>query len=244
MNKYNKKLPYPLNILTTPLNNNLSKLIYQKDVIIVGPSNNLVGLELGTMIDNADIVVRIKKGCPVPNNMVIDYGTKTDLLYTNLRIDNDTNSLNILDLLEIKKNGVKFICYPYPTETNNLDYRFRKNWKNTAHKIKKYLPITNNINFNDFITIHKYMGCRPTTGLLTIIDILKYNPKSVLIMGFTFRLEWLQNNSNIYHPSYKNNKQIEYSIDTTNTIHSIEKEWYFFQYLLLNIPKLKYHQVT
>ena len=37
------------------------------------------------------------------------------------------------DLFKMKQEGVKYICYPYPTEqNNNIDYRFRKNkrWGN------------------------------------------------------------------------------------------------------------------
>ena len=247
MNKYLKKQPEPINLFTTYLNKDLSNLIYKKRIVIVGPADYLNNQNLGDLIDNYDIIVRIKKGCPIPNEMHKDYGKRTDILYTNLRLDNDTNSLSMEDLFKMKQEGVKYICYPYPTEqNNNIDYRFRKNWKQNSKKINKIIPVFNTINLYDFFLIENYIKSRPTTGLLAILDILKYNPKELFIIGFTFRTEWLNNNlkkNNIYNSYYKNNKQIEYTISTTNNVHSIRNEWLFFQYLLKNIPKLKYHTI-
>jgi len=245
MNKYLKKLPPPFNQLNTPFNLVLSNLIYQKNVVIVGPSNYLTDMNLGELIDKYQVVVRIKKGSPIPDILYNDYGKKTDILYTNLRMDNNTNSLQLEDLLLMKQQGVQHICYPYPTEKNNLiDYRFRKNWKLNSKKINKVIPIANTINIHDFLLIQQLIQTRPTTGLLAIMDILKYNPKELLVIGFTFRTEWLgkpNSTTNIYHSYYKNNQQLDYTISTTKQVHSIENEWIYFQYLLTHIPKLIYH---
>ena len=79
MNKYLKKLPPPFNQFNTPLNRDLSNLIYQKNVVIVGPSNYLTDMNLGDFIDNYQVVVRIKKGSPIPdilyNDMIRVYNT-------------------------------------------------------------------------------------------------------------------------------------------------------------------------
>lgn len=245
MNKYLKKLPPPFNQFTTPLNRYLSNLIYQKNVVIVGPSNYLTDMNLGDFIDNYQVVVRIKKGSPIPDILYNDYGKKTDILYTNLRMDNNTNSLQLEDLLLMKKEGVQHICYPYPTEKNNLiDYRFRKNWKLNSKNVSSISHLINTINLNDFLLIQKLINTRPTTGLLAIMDILKYNPKELLVIGFTFRTEWLEtpnSTTNIYHSYYKNNQQLDYTISTTKQVHSIENEWLYFQYLLEHIPNLVYH---
>lgn len=245
MNKYLKKLPSPFNQINTPFNKDLSKLIYQKNVVIVGPSNYLTNMELGGLIDNYQLVVRIKKGSPIPDILYKDYGKRTDILYTNLRMDNNTNLLDLDNLLLMKQQGVHHICYPYPTEKNNLiDYRFRKNWKLNSKKINKVIPIINTINLQDFLLIHNLINTRPTTGLLAIMDILKYNPKELLVIGFTFRTEWLvkpNSTTNIYHSYYKNDQQLDYTISTTKQVHSIENEWLYFQYLLKRIPKLIYH---
>lgn len=245
MNKYLKKLPPPFNQFITPFNKDLSKLIYQKNVVIVGPSNYLTNMDLGGLIDNYQVVIRIKKGSPIPNILHNDYGKRTDILYTNLRIDNNTNSLDLEDLLLMKKEGIQYICYPYPTEKHNLiDYRFRKNWKFTSKKINKVIPIINTINLHDFLLIQNYINTRPTTGLLAIMDILKYNPKELFVIGFTFRTEWLNKTNsipNIYNNYYKNNQQLDYTISTIKEVHSIENEWLYFQYLLNHISKLVYH---
>ena len=244
MNKYFKNLPLPFNQFSTPLNRDLYNLIYQKKVVIVGPSNYLTGMDLGNLIDNYQVVIRIKKGSPIPDVLYNDCGKRTDILYTNLRMDNNTNSLQLEDLLQMKKEGAQHICYPYPTEKNKrIDYRFRKHWKLNSKKINKVIPIINTVNLNDFLLIQQFINTRPTTGLLAIMDILKYNPKELLVIGFTFRTEWLeQNNStNIYHGYYKNNQQLDYTISTIKEVHSIQNEWLYFQYLLKNIPNLVYH---
>ena len=84
-----------------------------KNIILVGPCNSLIGKNLGDFIDSFDIVVRIKRGYPVPDNLHKDLGTKTNLLYTTLRLDNGSNNLTKKDVENINKNNI-LICYPQP----------------------------------------------------------------------------------------------------------------------------------
>ena len=240
---YVYNLPAPICNLTTNYSLDLLNLVNNKNVILVGPSNYLLDMNLGDYIDNFSTVVRIKKGAPIPENMITDYGKKTDILYTNMRTDNNTNSLSNHDLKILKKNKLKCLCYPYPNN-DLIDIRFKTNWLNNIKNINKYIPVLNTINHNDFILLQQYMKCRPTTGMLAIIDLLRYYPKKLQVIGFTFRTEWLditKKKTNIYNMEYKNNQQLIHTIDTLNNIHSIEYEWEFFKYLLENVQQLNYH---
>lgn len=55
--------------------------IRDKRVVIVGPAASLHGQGRGELIDSYDVVVRVNLGCPVPEEMQADLGTRTDILY-------------------------------------------------------------------------------------------------------------------------------------------------------------------
>lgn len=249
MNPSPKKIKFSQKLKST-YNPYLHNLIYNKEVCIVGPSNYLINLNLGNIIDKYDTIVRIKKNAPVPKSMIQDYGKKTDILYSNLRNDNNTNSLSDKDINKMLKNNLKFICYPYPIKKykkkDHIDKLFIHNWNTNFFRISNKVPLFSTINNKDFNFITQFMDSRPTTGLLAIIDILRYKPKKLLIIGFTFRTEWLLSNkkTNIYHTDYKDDTQLKYTINTLDNVHSIKNEWDFFNFLLTNYDNINYHYQT
>src|SRR3989338_9633950 len=199
-------------------------------VVIVGPSPSLVGSKKGADIDTYDIVIRLKKGYPVPNNHREDYGSRTDILMTNLRIDNGTNSLEPATLRRFVKQGGRFLCVPYPVgngrdrhELSKTDKLMVSNWEG-FHPGE--IPVVYPIRYSEWSQLQKALGSKPSIGLLSIWLILKQSVKELFVTGFTFRQEYLSGHQeNLYLNSYKDQPQLTHSLWTLRIgIHSIPRE--------------------
>lgn len=240
-------------------NSSLSKYLKGKKVVLVGPSKYLDTEGLGSWIDSFDVVIRQKNGFPVEKSQEFNLGSRTDLYYSNLKPaqHNFTNSF----YLEMSK--LKMIIIPYPLEgprnyhEKGLFKNLQKTIREVSTEIFKYIPdfkvpIKVDDESNYFIMLEKAMGTRPTTGMLTIMDILQYPIKELHLTGFTFRhkLLELQNKylnginidqqelekelGGIYSNSYKSQIQLKYVWDKTlkNGCHDIKKEFEFFKKIL------------
>lgn len=246
---------------------NLNDYLKGKSVILVGPAPYLEGQRIGSLIDSHDVVVRLKSGYPIPTPLQKDVGKRIDLWYTNMKPDQ--NYLNNATIDEMEKNNLKTIVFPYPIAyqrtdafrlkvlrlINLLQYNFRKG----IELIQKHYQRRNrkcpfDISFDDtsyyFQNMEKVIGCRPTTGMLAIMDLLQYDIKKLQLVGFTFRYEVLQEqekqstdlnlfegNSNkllgLYSKYYKNQKSAVRSWKKTlaNRTHDIKKELIFLKRL-------------
>ena len=162
----------------------IQKVIEGKRVIVMGSAPSVLENN-GKDIDNYDIVVRV-------NNFKIDgfekqVGTKLDIYYsffgTSIEKTNE----------ELKRHKLKFIMCKYPNESfmdhtggvakDGISADFRR-----TYNVRKYwweFPI--------WIPKMKYFKENfeklfrvPTTGISAILDILRFNPKSLNITGFDF----------------------------------------------------------
>jgi hypothetical protein len=190
----------------------MEELLNDKKIIIVGPCKNLIGKKLGEYIDSFDIVVRIKKGYPVPNNLKEDLGTKTNLLYTTLRMDNDSNNLKKDDVKNINDNNV-LICYPQP-----LIKQYLKMYKLFTKKYPNQKLILNKKN-PDYYKFLEIATCEPTIMTFAIMHLKNYNFNKLECIGFSFRKYG-------YYPEYKSLEKDKESFNRTYSsgYHSIEKE--------------------
>ena len=192
-----------------------------KNVILIGPCNSLIGKNLGDFIDSFDIVVRIKRGYPVPESLYQDLGTKTNLLYTTLRLDNGSNNLTKKDVENINKNNI-LICYPQP-----LINQYQKMYKLF---IKKYpnqkIILDKKKKYEDYFNFKNNTGCEPTIMTFTIMHLLNFNIKKLECIGFSFRKHG-------YYPEYKSLEKDRESYERTynSCYHSIEKEKEFLKKL-------------
>ncbi len=64
----------------------LTEFIRGKKVCIVGPAPYLQGLKQGSLIDEHDVVIRINNGPTLATRQPEDYGSRTDVVYINLRM--------------------------------------------------------------------------------------------------------------------------------------------------------------
>lgn len=196
-------------------NPNLEKILFKKKVLLIGPAPYLEdpSYNLSQTIDDYDIIVRLKSGYPVPDDLQETIGHKTDIYYTNLK--ENQNNLGQKTFLQFYKDKLQAIVFPYPSNysitlpLNHGDRNLLEILKKNFHKnnlelsrlnnqIQRITPIDKigDINFLEiisdtspiyFLNLIRIMKTRPTTGLLAILDILQYPIKELKIVGFTFR---------------------------------------------------------
>lgn len=151
-----------------------------KCIALVGPAQSIIGTGKGSIIDQFDLVVRLNKSIPLPDNIKNDIGTKTDILYNSLNTS-DFPGQNNLNPKLYKKYGVKFVCSSYPFNHNI----FHDDVLNYVYKYKFELPLKV-MNDHKFKIFEKALGTRPYTGTCAIMDLLSYPIKYLYITGLDF----------------------------------------------------------
>ena len=189
INKYQKSLncieykpicnTYDKNISDTSDPDLFLSLVKDKRVIIVGPSITVQECNLGTFINNFDIIVRLNKSLPIPIKMYPHVGCRTDILYNSLNTSDYPGENNIAPLF-LKQQQIKYLRCPYPPITP-----FKDDIKSFSKKNK------NNINFghidtNYYKKLEYGLGTRPYTGTCAIADLLHCNVKELFVMGIDF----------------------------------------------------------
>lgn len=155
-----------------------SKFIKDKTVVIVGPSPHLVGLKQGEYIDSFDVIIRMNVALPISKSRYEDVGTKCNLLSNCLNPGRDCGGPWNPQMW--KGEGVKWLMSPYP----NIK-PFDRDINGFKNKFKK----TINFHIPDKDAYEKLsikLNCRPNTGIGTILEILKHQPKQLHITGFSF----------------------------------------------------------
>jgi len=246
-------------------NSSLASYLKGKKVILVGPSKYLDGAGLGSWIDSFDVIIRQKNGFPVQASQIADLGSKTDLYYSNLK----PAQHNFTPQVYYEMSKLKMIIIPYPLSgprnypSQGLFKTLQKTIKNISHEIHRVIPnfkvpIKVDQSSDYFLLLEKEMDTRPTTGMLTIMDILQYPIKELHLTGFTFRYKLLELQTrylkgdqisqielekelgNIYSDTYKSPEQLKYAWDKTlkNGCHDIKKEFDFFKKILKIDPRV------
>ena len=166
---------------------NYAEIIRDKTIAIVGPASYLENSKLGKEIDSYDLVVRINRGIELIENYSSDIGFRTDILYSCL-IEDPENAGIIDPLLFSEKYNLKFIC---TTPFADLKSFFNKNDihpmvdKEKFKKLSKLIP-TRIIPNEYWECFSKELKTRPTTGYISVFDILRFKPSKIKIFGFSF----------------------------------------------------------
>ena len=195
----------------------LNHFLANKKVILVGPSPYLVGQKKGEYINSFDIVVRFNKGWKIENDLTIDYGKRTDILWHCMK----TNSCGNFEIEKKIKYGVKWIISQFP---RNLDY-FDQDI--TDFELLNNDRIKFEV-FSDllyFINIQNAIGTRPNIGVTAILDLLNYDIKSLNVIGFSFH-------SDGYY--FKDNRKL------TSVYHKIKPQKLLLKILNDNVDKLTF----
>jgi len=175
----------------------LYEMLKGKTIAYVGPSPHLIGTNSGEKIDSYDLVCRVGQDFPLPENRMMDYGKRTDILLSSC----NEPALKMLE--------------PY------ADSDYFKNLKYVICPSKRLLPTGGNKEEN-FQKINKYnipfhiigkeytneiddrFGCSATSGIAGIIALLNYELKEIYVTGITFYDMWQGNQTfeQLHYPEY------------------------------------------
>lgn len=223
---------------------------YNKRVIIIGPAEYLLKSNNKDFIDSYDIVIRIKSGYPVPIEYINNLGSKTSIIYSNLVPIRNNFTRN--NLIEINRKNI-IIKYPYPILKGYEYYDLDLN----KHILDLYINFCNyykNINYikkDIYLKIFNKLKKRPSILILILEDILKDKPSEIYLTGFTFRLNWINNefnnngfnsNDGSYCKYYRDEKTVLQSYNGINKfgVHNLKEEFKYIKELILDNSIIKY----
>ena len=175
------------------LNENLLRLIKNKDVALIGPAPYLIDSSRGPEFDNADIIVRPNEIIP-PKNLRKDYGSRTDILFCNFgtpwmpgikrKIALDDHEEHFKNLKLVVGSAIKadhsegdFLTWP-DGYVSAVPSNFQS--------INKYNLPFYWIGVRDYKKIYNSVGVEFNTGIAAAAILLSYPIKSLKIAGFTF----------------------------------------------------------
>ena len=163
--------------------NRLFEIFEGKNVAIVGSGPGSLSNESG-FIDSHDVVVRVNN-----YKLIGTAGKKTDVHYSFYG-----NSI-LKTQKELIEDGVYLCMCKCPDakfmesrwhemrhKHNGVDFRYIYELRKDFWFTDTYIPT-----LDEFLEHFKLLGRHvPTTGFSAILDVLKYNPKSIYITGFDF----------------------------------------------------------
>jgi len=153
-----------------------------KTVILVGPAPQIRGSNQQQLIDSHDVVVRLNRALPVPPNLKVDIGTRTDILYNCFSESVIEPQPNRVEPDLWKAEGVTWVASPYPDTYNwsrPLLALFRE--RNQTAQLPLHV-----IDAGVYDAMERELQSRPNTGLAAVADLLSYNIKELKITGITF----------------------------------------------------------
>ena len=174
-----------------------------KRVALVGPAKSVEGTRQGSVIDDYDVVVRIKS-IYIPPSMVDDLGSRGDILYTDnhetndimpgdeVIVSGDKSIINPSEVQEAEPMKFKYICSAYPQGEWFFD-RFvpSLNYLSDITRVR----ITKD---DPYFEVKKHTN-RPNAGFAALIDLLTTPLSELYITGIDFY-------RTLYRGNYLNSK--------------------------------------
>ncbi len=169
----------------------LEELYNDNTVAIVGPSNAIIGKDLGEYIDSFDTIVRLNKSIPLNVDLKSQIGSRVDVLYhalTGLAIYAGTKDyLNIDEYQKAKLKGLIITCKVNRRRIQNVKTYYNENYSKFRVDRLSFEERIPTRTINPLIkTLHRKMGTRPNTGMIAIEHVLTYPIKNLFICGFDF----------------------------------------------------------
>ena len=212
--------------------------LQNKNVVLVGPSSTMENSDLGKYIDSHDIVVRLNTSLSGDWDGVLkDFGTRTDILYHSLStvyvgqpISQISGANSLLgtpsvDPSLIVKNKVKYVSEIYPRG----EFMYTGNILPNVMHLLKYDASHGGINIRHipsgpYFETKNLIGCHLNSGIITIVDLLQSNLKSLTILGIDFhRVAY----SKYYNPvDWEDLKEMHMH----RSGHDPDKQFLFFKY--------------
>ena len=144
-------------------------LLKGKRVVLVGPSQSIVGSRRGKELEAYDLVVRVNFQWPVPPRLVADIGKRMDILYHCCNGD-----VPIERLFRRGFDHTRFVCWQFGIESHKLQH----------HCVKVGVPELEVSSV--FEELLPRMKAFPTTGTAALCDLLSYDIERLYVTGMTF----------------------------------------------------------
>lgn len=165
-------------------------LIRDKRVALVGPAKYMENTQWGREIDDHDVVVRINRGIESIETFGDSIGTRTDILYSCL-IEKAQQTGVLVPQILANEYKIKWIVAPPHSDMKGRAGRTRfhdmVNIKK-VREIEKLIPV----DIVDHVFHTSLAGkvvCKPNTGFMAIYDLLRHNPTTLSVYGFSFYLD-------------------------------------------------------
>jgi hypothetical protein len=195
------------------MKDNYRKFLKGKRVAVVGPAKSIENSSNGEKIDNHDIVVRLNYA-KIKNPK--DSGKRTDVIY----YDGSLHNYKVIQ--------PKFVVCSYPSTEWFFNARCARNISyNSA--LYNSLVVDPDIYKNLKFCLDPAMMMRPNTGLISIVDLLTFDIKSLFITGLDFyRTGYLDTHPDYGKVELNKIKEIFKSGDNGD-YHDIERQFEYFK---------------
>lgn len=209
-----------------------ARLVYKKNIAIIGPAKSTMYEENGKYIDSFDLVVRVNKGAQIVKNNKNFVGSRTDILYNSL----DLNPLSggNLNKKDVVSDSIKQICCPYPLRerTFNDNIFIPLNNEVSIFENKKIRFIKEEI----YTKVKETTNSRLNTGFGAILDLLSFEISSLYVSGIDFY-------RSVYHEQYnaerdwgtdyrKIEDDLEFKKYDDSDHHNPDRQYLYFKKLL------------
>ena len=155
-----------------------------KKVILVGPAEYLEGQGRGNEIDEYDVIIRMNLGCPVPEELKGDLGSRTDVLYhvvmgqTHVKHRPDLFSLHTKkEVMSWKNDGVKWLVSKRSTKVKRVGHL-----KKIVGNLIPFIVVPSKI--MDALT--KALMSNPNMAPVVVAHVLEADIESLKIIGCDF----------------------------------------------------------
>ena len=151
-----------------------------KKVILVGPAPHLIDSEQQEFIESFDIIVRLNVALPLAPERYKDIGSRTDILYNCLSENKEDGGKTDF---EGWSKTIQWLVCPYPKWG---PFKRQTEVFEAKNEVTPYKLNFANMDTDYYIQLEKDLTCRPNSGFLAIVDLLRYDIKELYVCGITF----------------------------------------------------------
>jgi|ETNvirnome_2_130_1030620.scaffolds.fasta_scaffold36669_2 hypothetical protein len=169
-----------------------------KRIAIIGPASYSLSLNIGSMIDSYDLVVRVGRSLEVLKQHPVSLGKKANILYNSFIRKPDQGGNPTLDLFT--EHNIEWLCtapwdgyghgHPNPDYCNStkqilLHPLIDQSFLETALRSLSFHIMSR----ESASKINKILSSRANAGFAAIFDLLSYDIKELFICGYSFYLD-------------------------------------------------------
>ncbi len=145
----------------------------------------------GQFIDSFDTIIRFNRALEKIEHS--KHGSRTDILYSCINRSPESGNVTAETYREIIYPSKAWVVKAYPnlqwkgSFSFDIDHRAGATYDNYTYETFNLRPdITSAFSRDLYKLVEAFIDCRPNTGVLSIIDLMQYDIKSLYLKGYTF----------------------------------------------------------